>query len=70
LVRPKDLIKGHPTLSRLLTQVPGAERLTAGRAKTQLALQTVCPSGSASSRPSPALSLDGVEGQKLKVKGI
>jgi len=57
-VRAKDRIKTRPTLSRLLSQVPGAEQMNAGRAKLANA-QTGCPSLSASIHPPPALALNG-----------
>jgi len=50
----------HPTLSRLLSQVLGAERLNAGRTKLAGA-QAGCPAVSPFIRPTSALSLDGVK---------
>jgi hypothetical protein len=63
-VRPKDWSKRRPTLARLLTQVPGAEQMNAGRAKLAGA-QTGCPAGSAAIHPAPAMSLNGVKVKSL-----
>jgi len=43
----------------LLMQVTHAERQTDGRTKTQLTLQTVCPSLAAFRSPAPPLALAG-----------
>jgi hypothetical protein len=62
LLAAQKLAKRRPTLSRLLTQVPGAEPLTAGRAKTRWR-SNICPAISALFTSTPALSLDGVKSE-------
>jgi hypothetical protein len=62
LLAAQKLAKGRPTLSRLLSQVPGSEASSAGRAKTRWR-SDICPASSALLPPAPALSLDGGMGK-------